>query len=116
MLQTSRSGYEVTAIEPGKTITLRDVRTGTEAQVEHQFIPRRDVEVGELVCCHLLPWPEGYRATHFSEPLDAERHAVLVKILDAAGVGPVEVVAVLSNHPLDAPAIAAHLRPEPVTE
>lgn len=99
-LQTPRSAYEVTEVKPDEFVLLRDTQTSQLVPLAQPHLPLRDLEVGELVCGHLLPWPDGYRAVHLSGSLDPDRHRALAELLDTEGTGPIEVVALLANYPL----------------
>ena len=72
-----RSVHEVAAVEPGHTITVRDIRTGDAGHVA----PGR-FSVGELLCARVVPDGEGHQQFGVVEQVSRERLDELVALLD----------------------------------
>lgn len=53
-LLVDRSVFEVQAVRPGETVTVRDVRTGDRHEVRER-LASREVKPGELLCARVLP-------------------------------------------------------------
>ncbi len=57
---TQRSVHEVIAVEPGATITLRDLATGDDAEVRERTASTQ-VKVGERYCARVVPDGAGHQ-------------------------------------------------------
>jgi hypothetical protein len=80
-LLIERSVFEVTAVEPGVSVSLRDIRTGDSAQVQEQTASR-ELRVGQLICTHLLPVGDDVSMYGGVEPVDLRYRDALVGLLD----------------------------------
>ena len=96
-LLTPRSAYEVTEVEPGVSVTFRDLRTGDVISAADS-IASQTLEPGHLVCCHLLPQPDGDHAIHSIDPIRMHERSALLELLDEDEIDPELLIAFLSRH------------------
>lgn len=96
-LLTPRSAYEVTDVVPGVSVTFRDLRTGDLVDAA-DHLASRTLRPGHLVCCHLLPRPDGDHAIHSIDPIRLHERAALLELLDEDDTDPERLVAFLSRH------------------
>jgi hypothetical protein len=96
-LLTERSAYEVTEVEPGVSVTFRDLRTGDVTNAADS-VASQTLKPGHLVCCHLLPQPDGDHAIHSIDPVGLHERSELLQLLDEDEVDPELLVAFLSRH------------------
>jgi len=80
-LLIDRSVFEVMAVEPGVSVSLRDIRTGDIAQVPERTASR-ELGVGQLICTHLLPVGDDVAMYGGVEPVDLRYRDALVALLD----------------------------------
>jgi SEC-C motif len=82
-LLMERSVFEVTAVEAGVSVSLRDIRTGDTAEASERTASR-DLRVGQLICTHLLPVGDDHVAIYGGvEPVALHHRDTLVALLDA---------------------------------
>ncbi|MFD4291792.1 SEC-C metal-binding domain-containing protein [Rhodococcus sp. NPDC058505] len=91
----SRGVYEVTAVSPGRSLTLCDVAGGEPIEVV-DAVAGHHFAVGGLVCARLLPTGESVRAFGGIEPIDPRYRGELVEMCGSAETEPDELVDVLS--------------------
>jgi hypothetical protein len=96
-LLTPRSAYEVVEVEPGVSVTFRDLRTG-DLVTAADSVASRTLRPGHLVCCHLLPRPDGDHAIHAIDPIGLRERAALLELLDDDDTDPEHLVTFLSRH------------------
>lgn len=96
-LLTERSAYEAIEVEPGVSVTFRDLRTG-DVVTAADSVASQTLKPGHLVCCHLLPQPDGDHAIHSIDPIGLHERSVLLELLDEDEVDPELLVAFLSRH------------------
>ena len=96
-LLTERSAYEVTEVEPGVSVTLRDLRTGDVIDAADS-VASQTLRPGHLVCCHLLPRPDGDHAIYSIDPIRLHERSELMELLDEDEVDPERLVTFLSRH------------------
>ncbi|HEY5979320.1 MAG TPA: SEC-C domain-containing protein [Microlunatus sp.] len=96
-LLTPRSAYEVVEVEPGVSVTFRDLRTGDLVSAADS-VASRTLRPGHLVCCHLLPRPDGDHAIHAIDPIGLHERSALLELLDEDDTDPELLVAFLSRH------------------
>jgi hypothetical protein len=92
---TVRSVFDVTAVSPGSSLTLRDVRTGDVIEVSERTASR-EVRRGQLICTHLLPTGDGHRIFGGIDPVGLHEREALIELLDD-NPQPEEVVASCSR-------------------
>lgn len=96
-LLTERSAYEVVDVDPGVAVTFRDLRTGDVVRAS-DLLASRALQVGQLVCCHLLPLADDDHAIHSIDPIALHERSVLLELLDDEDTSPAVLVAFLSRH------------------
>jgi hypothetical protein len=94
-LLIDRSVFEVTAVEPGVSVSLRDIRTGDIAEVLERTASRQ-LRVGHLICTHLLPVGDDVAMYGGVEPVDLRNRDALVALLDDES-DPEDLVAFLTG-------------------
>lgn len=92
---TERSVFDVTAVSPGSSLTLRDVRTGEMTEVPERTASRQ-LRSGELICAHVLPTGDGHQLFGGIDPVGLHERDALVALLDS-DPEPEEVVAFCSR-------------------
>ncbi|MGW5072910.1 SEC-C metal-binding domain-containing protein [Rhodococcus sp. NPDC004095] len=90
-----RGLYEVTAVVPSRSLTLREVTGGATVEVIDS-VAGHNFAVGALVCARLLPTGESIRAFGGIEPIDPRYRDELAEICGSANADPDELVDVLS--------------------
>lgn len=90
-----RGLYEVTAVTPGTSLTLREAAGGGTVEVVDSVAGHNFV-VGALVCARLLPTGDSLRAFGGIEPIDPRYRDELLEICGSADTEPDELVDVLS--------------------
>lgn len=93
--------YEVTAVAPGRSLSLREVTGGETVEVADSVAGHNFV-VGALVCARLLATGESIRAFGGIEPIDPRYRDEVLEICGPPAATPGELVDVLSY------AFAAH--------
>lgn len=94
-LLLGRSVHEVTAVRPGTSVSLRDLRTG-DAYVVRERTASRMLTVGTLLCTRVVPAGDTWQLFGGAEPVALHEREALMELLDAAP-GPAELVAFLSR-------------------
>ncbi|HSO68512.1 MAG TPA: hypothetical protein VLQ67_02630, partial [Arachnia sp.] len=95
-LLTRRSAYEVVSAIPGRSITLRDVRTGGVEEVTELDWSRR-VEAGEYYCTRVASTVDGLSVFGGLDPVKATELEALTAILDEDEPDPAGLVEFLSQ-------------------
>ncbi len=90
-----RSVYEVESVRPGRTVGLRDLRTGDRHTIDSPHASHH-LEVGEFYCCHLIPVGESTMATGSFEPVALNQREDLLALLDEQDPDPEAIVEFLS--------------------
>jgi hypothetical protein len=109
-LLTERSVFEVTAVSPGASLTVRDVRTGDVTTVPERTASR-ELRPGQLICTHLLPTGDTHQLFGGIEPVALHERDALIQLLDR-GPEPEEVVEFCSRR--FAPPILANTEGHPL--
>ena len=94
-LLTERSVFEVTDVVPGRSLTLRDLRSG-DVQVAAESTVSRELASGTLLCTHLLPVGDELRIFGGLSTIQLHERDALLELLDDTP-DPEEVVAFLSR-------------------
>ncbi|OBJ71043.1 SEC-C domain-containing protein [Mycobacterium sp. 1274756.6] len=94
-LLTERSLFDVHDVAAGRSVTVRDVRTGDIVEVPER-LASRTLRPGQLICARVLPVGDGVRFFGGIEPIALHERDLLVDLLDE-GADPVELVAFLSR-------------------
>jgi hypothetical protein len=109
-LFTERSVFEVTAVSPGASLTVRDVRTGDVTTVAERTASR-ELRPGQLICTHLLPTGDIPQLFGGIEPVALHERDALINLLDSEPE-PEEVVEFCSRR--FAPPILANTEGHPL--
>ncbi len=94
-LLVNRSVFDVEQVQPGRGITVRDVRTGERHEVRERTASRR-LEAGQLVCARVVPAGDTRQIVGGLEPVALHRRDALIELLDS-DPDPVDLVAQLSR-------------------
>jgi hypothetical protein len=81
-LLTERSVFEVTAVAPGASLTVRDVRTGDVITVPERTASR-ELRPGQLICTHVLPTGDNHQLFGGIEPVKLHEREALIRLLDS---------------------------------
>jgi hypothetical protein len=90
-----RSVYEVESVQPGRTIGLRDLRTGDRHTIDSRHASHH-LEPGEFYCCHLIPVADAMMATGSFEPVASNQRENLLALLDDEDPDPEAIIEFLS--------------------
>ena len=95
-LQVQRSVFEIEHVNPGRGISVRDVRTGDTYEVTERTASDQ-LKSGQLVCSRVLP-ADDTTTVFFGgiEPVELHERSALIELLDSEP-DPVDVVAFLSR-------------------
>jgi tetratricopeptide (TPR) repeat protein len=93
-LLVERSVFEIEGVEPGATLTVRDVRTG-DRHVVRERTASRQLQPGVLCCARIVPAGDTMQIFGGLEPVALHQRDRLIALLDA-DPDPEEVVAELS--------------------
>ncbi len=94
-LLVDRSVFEVEAIDPGVSVSVRDVRTGDRHQVRERAASRR-LRPGDMLCARVVPVGSTFQFMGGVEPVTLRERDELVAILDD-GPNPSDLVGYLSR-------------------
>jgi tetratricopeptide (TPR) repeat protein len=81
-LLTDRSVHEVTAIHPGESLTLRDLRTGDVQQVRERTAGQY-LTTGQLICARIAPAGDTLQIFGGLEPVALQHRDELIALLDS---------------------------------
>ena len=109
-LLVDRSVFEVDRVNPGKTVTVRDVRTGDVHEVRERTASRQ-LKPGQLICARVVPAGDSMQFFGGVEPVALHERDALIDLLDAEP-DPVELVSTLSRR--FAPATLTNTEGEPL--
>jgi hypothetical protein len=109
-LLTERSVFEVTAVSPAASLTVRDVRTGDVTTVTERTASR-ELRPGQLICAHLLSTGDSHQLFGGIEPVALHERDALIRLLDSEPE-PEEVVEFCSRR--FAPPILANTEGHPL--
>ena len=109
-LLVDRSVFEVDRVNPGKTVTVRDVRTGDVHEVRERTASRQ-LKPGQLMCTRVVPAGDSMQFFGGVEPVVLHERDALIDLLDAEP-DPVELVSALSRR--FAPATLTNTEGEPL--
>ena len=109
-LLVDRSVFEVDRVNPGKTVTVRDVRTGDVHEVRERTASRQ-LKPGQLICTRVVPAGDSMQFFGGVEPVVLHERDALIDLLDAEP-DPVELVSALSRR--FAPATLTNTEGEPL--
>lgn len=108
-LLVDRSVFEVEAVNPGASVTVRDVRNGDVHEVRERTASRQ-LKAGQLICTRVVPAGNGMQFFGGVEPLALHERDPLIELLDSEP-DPVELVDALSRR--FAPATLTNTEGEP---
>jgi hypothetical protein len=97
-LPVPRSVYDVEQVQPGRGVTVRDVRTGEVQEVTERG---QALAPGQLICTRMLPTGDGFAFFGGIDPVEPHERDQLIELLDD-DPDPGELVAFLSRR-LDDP-------------
>ncbi|BBY28162.1 SEC-C metal-binding domain-containing protein [Mycolicibacterium sediminis] len=94
-LLVDRSVFEVEQVHRGRSVTVRDVRTGDVDEVAER-VASGQLKAGQLICARVLPIGDGVQFFGGIEPLALHDRNPLVELLDSEP-DPVELVEFLTR-------------------
>lgn len=94
-LTVERSVFEIEQVQPGKGVTVRDLRTGDTQEVLDRAAGGQ-LKPGQLICAHVLPVGDDMQFFGGVEPVAPQERDALIKLLDSEP-DPVALVAQLSR-------------------
>ena len=109
-LLVDRSVFEVERVNPGESITVRDVRNGDIHEVRERTASRK-LKPGQLICARVVPAGDSMQFFGGVEPVALHERDPLIDLLDSEP-DPVELVAALSRR--FAPATLTNTEGEPL--
>jgi SEC-C motif len=109
-LLVERSVFEVVQVNRGRSVTVRDVRSGDTHEVGERTASRQ-LKPGQLICARVVPDGEGMQFFGGVEPVALHERDPLIELLDAEP-DPVELVETLSRR--FAPATLTNTEGEPL--
>lgn len=77
-----RSVFEVQQVQPGRDVTVRDVRSGDNHQVVEPTASRV-LRPGQLICARAVPVGEGMQFFGGIEPVELHERGELIELLDS---------------------------------
>ncbi len=93
-LLVERSVHEVQDVQPGRSVTLRDVRTGDVHEIPERTASRT-LSIGDLICARVVPAGEVMAFFGGLEPISVGERAAIIELLDGEP-DPAELVTRLS--------------------
>ena len=90
-LLVDRSVFEVESVNPGESITVRDVRNGDVHEVRERTASRQ-LKAGQLICARVVPAGDSMQFFGGVEPIALHERDALIDLLDTEP-DPVELVA-----------------------
>jgi hypothetical protein len=90
-----RSVFEVERVNPGESVTVRDVRSGDTHDV-HERTASRQLKPGQLICARVVPAGDSMQFFGGVEPIALHERDPLIDLLDNEP-DPVELMATLSR-------------------
>ena len=93
-LLVDRSVFEVEGVNPGASVTVRDVRNGDVHEVRERTASRQ-LKVGQLICTRVVPAGDSMQFFGGIEPIALHERDPLIELLDGEP-DPVELVDALS--------------------
>jgi SEC-C motif len=109
-LLVERSVFEVERVNPGESVTVRDLRNGDMHDVRERTASRQ-LKPGQLICAHVLPAGDSMQFFGGVEPIALHERDRLIDLLDGEP-DPVELVETLSRRL--APATLTNTEGEPL--
>lgn len=109
-LLVDRSVFEVERVNPGASITVRDVRNGDVHEVRERTASRQ-LKAGRLICTRVVPAGDSMQFFGGVEPIALHERDPLIELLDSEP-DPVELVDALSRR--FAPATLTNTEGEPL--
>ena len=94
-LLVDRSVYEVEQVQRGRSVSVRDVRTGDTYEVREP-IGSGHLRPGELICAHVLPAGNTYQFFGGIDPVALHQRGPLIALLDSEP-DPVDLVEFLTR-------------------
>ncbi|WP_157187437.1 hypothetical protein [Nocardia vinacea] len=91
----TRSVFEIESVQPGESITVRDIGTGDRHVVPTPTVSRQ-VHGGKFYCCHLLPVGDQVIPTGSLEPVSLPQRSQLTQLLESDTTAPRDIVEFLS--------------------
>ena len=92
-VSVNRSVFEVERVQRGRSVSVRDVRTGVTSDVQ-EMAASRQLTSGQLICARVLPIGDTLQFFGGVEPVALHERDALIECLDAQP-DPVTVVAQL---------------------
>ncbi len=109
-LLVDRSVFEVEKVNPGESVTVRDVRNGDMHEVRERTASRQ-LKPGQLICARVVPAGDSMQFFGGAEPVALHERDALIDLLDTEP-DPVELVTALSRR--FAPATLTNTEGEPL--
>ena len=109
-LMVERSVFEVEKVNPGESITVRDLRNGDIHEVRERTASRQ-LKQGHLICARVVPAGDSMQFFGGVEPIALHERDPLIELLDSEP-DPVELMATLSRR--FAPATLTNTEGEPL--
>ena len=109
-LLVDRSVFELERVNPGESISVRDVRNGDIHEVRERTASRK-LKPGQLICARVVPAGDSMQFFGGVEPVALHERDPLIDLLDSEP-DPVELVAALSRR--FAPATLTNTEGEPL--
>lgn len=94
-LLVDRSVYEVEQVQRGRSVSVRDVRTGDMYEVSER-IGSGHLRPGDLVCAHVLPAGDTFQFFGGMDPVALHQRGPLIELLDSEP-DPVDLVEFLTR-------------------
>ena len=109
-LLVDRSVFEVEKVNPGESLTVRDIRNGDTHEVRERTASRQ-LKAGQLICARVVPAGDSMQFFGGVEPIALHERDALIDLLDSEP-DPVELVSTLSRR--FAPATLTNTEGEPL--
>ncbi|MDE1675301.1 SEC-C domain-containing protein [Nocardia gipuzkoensis] len=90
-----RSVFEIESVNPGTSISVRDLRTGDRHDIPATTISHH-LQAGEFYCCHVVPVGDDVLLTGSLEPVSLPHRSRLLEMLESDTTAPRDLVAFLS--------------------
>ncbi|WP_420749463.1 SEC-C domain-containing protein [Rhodococcus sp. O3] len=90
-LEAKRSLYEVERVQPGVSVTARDLLTGETVEISDR-VASRQVGAGELLLTRLVSVGDAWRIVGEIQRIAEEQRAAMLEVLDDPDLDPAELV------------------------
>lgn len=86
-LTVKRSLFEIEQVQPGESVTVRDLRTGESYEIRDRSASRR-VRTGALLCTRVVPVEDTWQIVGGAEPVAESQRSALLELLDDPDLDP----------------------------